>query len=104
MRQQLAFDIENALRPLARRRDPATSRDAAASVDGVGLAARVLEALEAGPATSHELARRLNLELVTVSPRMAPLERLGHVERAGREGNRTVWRLTKTPPGGTEIA
>jgi len=45
-----------------------------------------------GDATSHELAERLGLSLVTVSPRLAPLRRKGLVVEAGRRDGRTVWR------------
>lgn len=76
----------------ARTSDPETSRDAAGRVDGQRLAMLVLYSLRLdGPATSHQLAERLNLDLVTVSPRLAPLERAGKVCRAGRRDKRTLW-------------
>lgn len=78
--------------PRARRTDPDTSRSAAARIDGSGLAERVLGALADGDATTHELAERLGLSLVTVSPRLAPLRRKGLVVEAGRRDGRTVWR------------
>lgn len=78
---------------LARRKDRDTAKEAAARTDGPSLAARVLEELRAhGPGTSHELAERLGLSLVTVSPRMAPLERAGHIEAAGTVNRRTLWK------------
>jgi DNA-binding transcriptional ArsR family regulator len=80
----------------ARRSDPETSKAAAGSVDAVGLALVVLESLrQHGPATAHELADRLSLQLVTVSPRLKPLEDRGKVRRAQekRQG-RTVWIAT----------
>ena len=77
----------------ARASDPQTSRDAAARIDGESLAGKVLEELRAhGPGTSHELAERMGLPLVTVSPRMKPLETANLVERGGQRGGRTVWR------------
>lgn len=77
----------------ARSSDPQTARDAAHRVDGKGLAALVLAELRAnGPGTSHEIASRMDRDLVTVSPRMKPLENAGLVERAGRRDGRTVWR------------
>jgi DNA-binding MarR family transcriptional regulator len=76
----------------ARRSDPSTSRDAAARVDGKALAAQVHnELVRGGPGTSHELAERLNMSLVTVSPRMKPLEDAGKVKRCGKRDGRTVW-------------
>lgn len=86
---QMAIDFS----ARARRSDPATSSDAAAKIDGKSLAARVLAELEAnGPGTSHELAERLGLSLVTVSPRMRPLANAGKVAEDGRRNGRTVWR------------
>lgn len=77
----------------ARSRDPETSHEAAARVDGKRLAQLVLECLQRdGPGTSHDIADRLGLELVTVSPRMKPLETAGDVERVGKVSGRTVWR------------
>lgn len=81
---------------LARRTDPATAQEAAASVPATDLELLVLTALQEGAATTEELARRLDLSLVTVSPRLKPLERKGFVRRAGRRQNvsgrpATVW-------------
>ena len=78
----------------ARRSDPETSQEAAGRVDGKQLAARVLEELRAGPGTAHEIAERMGLSLVTVSPRMKPLEVAGKVRRDGRRDGRTVWALS----------
>ena len=84
----------------ARATDPQTSKDAAKRVRGnvTMLEAGVIGALESHPEglTSHEIAERLNLSLVTVSPRIAPLQRKGKVEDSGirREG-RSVWRIIK---------
>lgn len=91
MSEQLAIDFT----PRARSRDPSTSHAAAARVDGSELAGKVLVSLRIdGPATSHELAERLGLSLVTVSPRMKPLETAGKVARDGKREGRTVWRAT----------
>ena len=88
MSSQLAIDFQ----ALARRNDPATSHEAAQRVCGQELALRVLESLQThGCATSHELAARLGLSLVTVSPRLKPLETFGKVQRVGRSQGRTVW-------------
>jgi DNA-binding MarR family transcriptional regulator len=85
---QLAIDFT----ARARRSDPETSQEAAGRVDGKQLAARVLEELRiGGPGTAHEIAERMGLSLVTVSPRMKPLEVAGKVWRDGRRDGRTVW-------------
>lgn len=79
--------------PRARSSDPETSHEAAAKVDGRTLADSVLKDLQNhGPATSHEIAERMGLSLVTVSPRMKPLEDSGRVARDGKRGGRTVWK------------
>lgn len=89
--EQLTFDAP--LRALARRRDPETSQEAAGRVDAKGVALAVLTELARGPGTCHELAERLGASLVSISPRMKPLEALGRVERVGRREGRTVWKL-----------
>lgn len=87
---QLSLDAP--LRALARTQDPATSHAAAARVDAPKISDLVLAELRAhGPGTSHDLAARLGLSLVTVSPRLKPLELAGKVERRGTEDKRTVW-------------
>lgn len=81
----------------ARRTDPATSHEAAASVSMrvTDLELKVLAALVLrGPSTSHQLAEYMGESLVTVSPRMAPLEARGLVKRAGRTERRTLWDVT----------
>lgn len=78
----------------ARASDPETSHAAAARArDFAGaLGVKVYEELaKHGPGTTHELAERMGLSLVTVSPRMRPLELQGRVRRAGRRLGRTVW-------------
>lgn len=78
--------------PRARNTDPATSHEAAAKVDGKALAERVLANLrDEGPGTSHDLAERMGLSLVTVSPRLKPLEEAGKVVRGPRRHGRTIW-------------
>lgn len=72
----------------ARATDPVTSVHATADVDGGALAAKVLAWLrERGVSggTSHEAAEALGLSLVTVSPRFAPLARVGLIRRACME-------------------
>ena len=81
----------------ARRTDPATSHEAAASVSMrvTDLELKVLAALVLrGPSTSHQLAEYMGESLVTVSPRMAPLEARGMVVRGGRADRRTLWEVT----------
>lgn len=76
----------------ARRSDPGTSHAAAATIDAKSLAGQVLADLrDRGPGTSHEIAERMGLQLVTVSPRMKPLEDAGKVRRAGKKQGRTIW-------------
>lgn len=88
------LDVFSDFVPRARRADPDTSRVAAGRIDGETLAARVLAELAKGSATTHELAERMGLSLVTVSPRLAPLRRKGLVAEAGKRDGRMVWRRT----------
>jgi predicted transcriptional regulator len=89
----------------ARKADPPTAKAAARSVDATDLEQAVLAALLTnGPMTTHEVARYLNRELVTVSPRMAPLVRKGLVQdstlrREGPSGRKSiVWRIIPKLP------
>lgn len=77
-----------------RHTDPATSVRAAASVSTGNLERRVLRVLRVAqqPKTSHEIASILGEHLVSVSPRMKPLEERGLVVREGKNGRRTLWR------------
>jgi DNA-binding MarR family transcriptional regulator len=78
----------------ARRTGPVESHAAADAISRrvSDLELRVLAALVLyGPATTVELAERMELPLVTVSPRMAPLERRGMVTRVDRRDRRAVW-------------
>lgn len=87
---QLTLDYSVPAR--SRRTDPQTSRDAAARVNAPNLADRVLIELRVnGPGTSREIAERMKLSLVTVSPRLKPLEDAGEVQRTGRRNGMTVW-------------
>lgn len=90
MTEQLAFDVP--LRALARRRDPVTSKAAARRVNAVSISARVCESLRTyGPADTDQLAARLGLKLVTVSPRMRPLARKGGVVELEARDGKIVW-------------
>lgn len=84
----------------ARASDPPTARAAAESINIPRLERVVLDALaQYGPMTSHETAEATGLELVTVSPRFAPLRDKGLIEdsgekRLGRSRRLSiVWRL-----------
>lgn len=76
----------------ARIADPDTAKTAAASVRVADLEERVLKALRKYPLagmTSHELAVYLNIELVSISPRLRPLVNKGLVVDSGerRQGD-----------------
>ena len=79
-----------------REEDPDTSKDAAGTVNAGDLEQIVLTLLERwGPSTTHELADMSDIQLVSISPRIAPLRRKGLVEASGvRRAGSTVWRLT----------
>lgn len=78
---------------LSRRRDPATSRDAAARVNVSALELLVVETLRKyGQSTAHEIAFYSGRPLVSISPRMRPLVVKGMVREAGRRDGRTIWR------------
>ena len=86
--QQIAMDFT----ARTRRTDPPTSRDAAGKVSGAQLADAVhADMLSRGPGTAHDIAERMGLSLVTVSPRMKPLEEAGRVVRGPKRDGRTVW-------------
>lgn len=92
MVEQLALGAP--LRALARATDPATSHAAAAKLDPKHLISRIRVCLWMHPAglTTHELKDLLQVELVSVSPRMKPLEQAGLVVRDGKRAGRTVWK------------
>lgn len=80
----------------ARRTDPETSHKAARRVSVNPIERRVLNLLgwfREGLTTS-ELAAMLGISLVSVSPRMKPLEEKGKVQRTTeRREHKIVWRL-----------
>ena len=79
---------------LARHGDPQTSHEAAARVDTSKDEAMVVAALmKHGPMTSKELAVIANRRRENISPRFAPLERGGLIEKDGRRDGCTVWRM-----------
>ena len=68
--------------PRARRSDPITSHAAAdgASRFAASHAGRILEALQAGPASAKQIAAATGLTLVQVDRRLPELQRDGFVE------------------------
>jgi DNA-binding MarR family transcriptional regulator len=90
MSDYYAEDIDQAVAHLpvfaqARRTDPPTSHQAARRAPVRGHAAKVLEALRAGPAGQTELAARCGITVAAVSKRLPELRRAGLVEKTGRE-------------------
>lgn len=84
------------LRPLARRKDPATSHRAAARAERFagGHHRLILTALAQGPATFKELAARTGLEMHAVARRLPELRDCvpPRVRATGEERNGcTVW-------------
>ncbi len=79
---------------LARSSDPDTSKDAAARVNVSKRERQVLDALKSlgDKATTREIADRSGVELLTVSPRLKPLEAKGLVRRTeARRDGAIVW-------------
>jgi len=70
----------------ARRRDPDTAKRAAKSVDAKALESRIVASLKNSLAgfTTHELSRELDVPLVSISPRMAPLVQKNLVRNSGQ--------------------
>lgn len=89
---------------LARHTDPATSHIAADSLGNVTsleqLVLNQLKELKAPGATTFELAALLDLSVITVSPRMAPLRAKGLVRDSGFRARgpsgrfHTIWAAT----------
>ena len=82
--------------PRARRTDPATSHEAAQTVDTTKMENAVLSTLGLyrSGLTSKEIADLSGFSLVTISPRMKPLEAKGKVVRTtDRRDKCTVWRI-----------
>jgi predicted transcriptional regulator len=76
----------------SRKRDPDTAKAAARSVQVADLERRVLNLLVRTPSglTTHEMSKTLGVELVSISPRMAPLRTKNLVRDSGER------RLTDT--------
>lgn len=65
------------MRGLARNTDPDTSHEAA-RIQTSTLESRVFEVISAnGPMTTEEIARATGIDLQSITPRIAPLMRLG---------------------------
>jgi DNA-binding MarR family transcriptional regulator len=66
----------------ARRKDPETSHKAASRVNEFAFAhyALILEALDTGDLTIHEIAQKTGLDSVQVARRLAELEKKGLAE------------------------
>jgi DNA-binding MarR family transcriptional regulator len=96
-------DIDQAVAHLpvfaqARRTDPPTSQQAARRAPVRGHAARVLEALRAGPAGQTEIGRRTGLLPHQVNKRLSDLEKVGLAELTGRlveGGKEREWRVVQ---------
>lgn len=84
-------------RALARRLDPETSHQAALDLgDTAPLEEVVLDCLRRhGRCSSHDVARLTGRDLVTISPRFAPLARAGKIIAAGRRGRRQLWQVAQ---------
>ena len=77
---------------LARNTDPATSHDAAESIDATRLEMIVLEEFKKAPKglTAEELSDRLpGIPLNTLTPRLAPLKNKGYLQPTGKRKARS---------------
>jgi hypothetical protein len=85
------FDHARKRHAAARRTDPQTSKDAAARIEKrtVVLEALVLQFLAEHPdgATTHEISEQTGTSLVSISPRMAPLQRDEKIVRTKQRRN-----------------
>ena len=83
---------------LARRGDPVTSYEAAASINVQRAENQVLETLRdlGGKAINNEIAEHIGCRVNASSPRMKPLERKGKVRRTEERRNRQiVWEIVE---------
>lgn len=86
----------------ARRTDPETSHASARKLDVSRVEKQMASALGAhGPGSSEDVTDWTGLPLVTVSPRLKPMERKGVVYRKGKKVNRSgrtaiVWALSSS--------
>lgn len=97
--QRSLFDLPDP--GAARHSDPETSKVAARAINASALEGRVVTFLKThGPAILDEICAGLPEEKVSVSPRLAPLERAGYitrtgVSRVGRKRPQDEWRATE---------
>lgn len=78
----------------ARWSDPATSHEAAEALDPASLYGKILKTLSNARSGSiyskssglitHEISHLTGIQLVTISPRMSPMEKKGWVKRTGQ--------------------
>lgn len=75
----------------ARNSDPDTSKFAAAGIESKKVGEVILRLLKANPngLTTEELAHLSGISLVTISPRLKPMESNGLVERRGTRPNQS---------------
>lgn len=101
----MAGDLFDYTEAYARSSDPHTSQEAVDEVRLTDLEAKVLGALrEIHPngATSHDIADYLSMDLVTVSPRLAPLLRKKQIERRP-DPDTGKWKTARRPGGKARI-
>lgn len=68
----------------ARRGDPRTSKEAAASIEVAPIEQRIVDCLKSfGPMTTTEITEKSGIEFKTVTPRLRPMERRGVVRATG---------------------
>ena len=69
----------------ARSTDPESSHEAAGGIDATRLQRLVVQTLNETkvPMTSIDIAKHLGIHLVSISPRMKPLENLGQIVCVG---------------------
>jgi hypothetical protein len=69
----------------ARNTDPESSHEAAENINGERLQSLVVQTLKETkiPMTSIDIAKHLGIHLVSISPRMKPLENLGKIVCVG---------------------
>jgi|SRR5215471_16395912 len=91
----------------ARRSDPQTAKDAGEGVNAARLEQAVIVALiKGGPMTTFQIAEAVGVHWNSISPRLAPLEKRGYVERTGEKriviGHKAseVWRIASTSQNG----
>lgn len=80
----------------ARSSDPQTSKDAARRVDVTKMEGRVLVGLGLleGSGTTAQIAKVMNTDKWSISPRMKPLEKKGEIRRTDmRWKGQIIWKL-----------